>query len=138
MICCSSVLLCDVFVSGDRELARGNLNPHPVEAEQLTPTVSGEVELTLDQSSPCWWKDIKVGWHNATVHPEGLSDHMCLFGCNFEYSVLCIRRPSAKCATQRTKHSLAILVLMPCLLHLGYPLLMEFYSQEGDDHTNNL
>lgn len=43
----SSILLCDTFVAGDGELAPGNLNPLPVEAEQLTCTVSGEMELTL-------------------------------------------------------------------------------------------
>lgn len=43
----SSILLCDVFATGDRELAPGNLSLLPVGAEQLTCTVSGEVELTL-------------------------------------------------------------------------------------------
>lgn len=50
------MLLCDVFVSGDRELAPGNLNHLPAGAEQLTRTVSAEVELTLARSSPCWWR----------------------------------------------------------------------------------
>lgn len=43
----SCILSCDTFVAGDGELAPGNLNPLPVEAEQLTCTVSGEMELTL-------------------------------------------------------------------------------------------
>lgn len=43
----SGILGLTFFVTGDRELAPGNLNPLPVEAQQLTCTVSGEVELTL-------------------------------------------------------------------------------------------
>lgn len=41
-----------VFVTGDRELAPGNLNPHLVESEQLTCTESEEAELTLALSLP--------------------------------------------------------------------------------------
>lgn len=66
----------DVFVSGDRELAPGNLNPLPVEAEQLTCTVSGEVELTLAPSSPCWRKDVRVGWHNSSASGGTLLSHV--------------------------------------------------------------
>lgn len=36
-----AILLCDVFVSGDGELAPGNLNHRPAGAEQLTRPASG-------------------------------------------------------------------------------------------------
>lgn len=52
------------------------LTPLPVEAEQLTCTVSGEVELTLARSSPCWRKDIKVGWHNSSASGGTLLSHV--------------------------------------------------------------
>lgn len=57
-------------------LAPGNLNLLPVEAQQLTRIVSVGVELTLAPSSPCLSKDIKMGWHHATVHP---GDHVCVW-----------------------------------------------------------
>lgn len=66
----------EVFVTGDKELAPGNLNPLPVEVEQLTCTASGEVGLTLALSGSCWRKDTKVGWQNSSASGGTLLSHV--------------------------------------------------------------
>lgn len=72
----SGILGLTFFVTGDRELAQGNPNPLPVEAEQLACTVSGEVELTLALSCLCWRRDIKVGWHSSSASGGTLLSHV--------------------------------------------------------------
>lgn len=66
----------DVFVTGDRELAAGNLNPFPVAAEQLKCSVSGEVKLTLAPSSPRWKKDVTVCRHKSSASGGSLLSHV--------------------------------------------------------------
>lgn len=65
-----------VFVTGDRELAPGNLNPLLVVSEQLTCWVSEEAELTLALSSPCWRRDSKGSWHKASASGGTLLSHV--------------------------------------------------------------
>lgn len=73
----------DIFVTGDRELAPGNLNPLPVEAEQLTCTVSREVNLTLALNSSYWRKVIKVRWRKSSTTGGTLLSHVCLGAASY-------------------------------------------------------
>lgn len=50
--------------------------PLPAEAEQLRSSWSGEVDLTLALSSPCWKKDIKPGWHDSSASGGILLSHV--------------------------------------------------------------
>lgn len=78
--CSSSV----AFVTGDRELAPGNLSPVPVQVQQLRCTEKRAGRANI--SPECTLLRLleeghKAGWRSASTPNWGLSSHMCLFGC---------------------------------------------------------
>lgn len=69
-----------IFVTGDRELALGNLNHLPVGAQQLTGRSGANISSPATRTC-C--KYIEKGWHWATVHSHEDPAITCLFGCTF-------------------------------------------------------